>query len=517
MRALLARPIVVILAVTALGAALRFVHLSRPEGFVFDELYYAKAGCILLGETDETCRLDDTEKLFREQRWDVGSYVHPDLGKWQIALGEKVFGIDAFGWRVTSALAGTLVVLMSAILAWVLFRNVVWTAVAGTFVAIDGMNIALSRTALLDVHLQMWVVAGFLFLVLDRLWIERRSTGMATTSDGLPDGLADAGASSSDPDAMPPTQRRSAVYSPVWRPWRYAAGAAFGAAAAVKWSGAFALVAAVILAYLWETSRRHRGELSVAQAATRAVARESFGIVIALGFVPVLVYAATWLPWLHHFGHDAVGAPIASLRALVSEHDQMWEYHRDGLQEFDEDDDGAVTPTHAYYSRPWKWPILGRPVLFYSDRGEGDVAQISAIGNPALAWAAFAWWRMRDWRAGMLLVAFLAQWLPWFLVDRPQFSFYLLPMTPFLALGVAYLLWKLSEARIVVRDRETGAVATNPETGQPAVSRGRPYLPFVIAFIVAAIGLAIWFWPIVSAGRISDDRWRAIIWFRAWM
>jgi dolichyl-phosphate-mannose-protein mannosyltransferase len=499
LRAFVSRPVVVIVAVTVLAAVLRFVHLSQPDEFVFDELYYAKAGCILLGESDETCRLDDTEKLFREQRWDVGSYVHPDLGKWQIALGEKVFGVDAFGWRAASAVAGTLVVLLGSILAWLMFRRIVWTAVGGLFIAIDGMNLALSRTALLDVHVQLWVVAGFLFLVLDRRWIERRSE--AASDDAVP------------------------VYSPVWRPWRYAAGAAFGAAAAVKWSGAFALLAAAILAYLWETSRRRRGDLSVGQATVRAVARESFGIVLALAIVPTLVYTATWLPWFHHFGYDVVGEPVASMRAFGEEHRQMWEYHSSGLQEFKEDDDGNVTPTHAYYSRPWKWPILARPVLFYSDRGDGDVAQIVAIGNPAIAWAsviavpylAFAWWRMRDWRAGMLLVAFLGQWLPWFAASRPQFSFYLLPMTPFLALGVTYLLWKLSEARIVVRDRETGVVATNPETGEPAVSHGRPYLPFVIAFVVAAIALAIWFWPIVSAGRISDDRWRAIVWFRAWM
>jgi dolichyl-phosphate-mannose--protein O-mannosyl transferase len=418
--------------------------------------------------------------------------------------------VRPFGWRVTSAFAGTLVVLLGSILAWVLFRNLVWTAVGGLFIAIDGMNVALSRTALLDVHLQLWVVAGFLFLVLDRGWVGRREPH---SSAPVPDEI--------DGVAPPPPP----IYSPVWRPWRFAAGVGFGAAAAVKWSGAFALVAALVLAYLWEVSRRRRGELSLGQATIRAVARESFGIVLALVFVPVIVYSATWLPWLHHFGYDVVREPLASLQAFRAEHDDMWRYHHETLQEFGEDDEGNQTPTHRFYSRPWQWPILGRPVLFYSDRGEGDVAQVVAIGNPAIAWAsvvavpylAFAWWRLRDWAAGFLLVAFLGQWLPWFAVSRPQFSFYLLPMTPFLALAVAYLLWKLSEARIVVRDPETRAVARNPETGEPAVSQGRPYLPFVIAFVVAAVGLTIWMWPILSAGRISDARWRSIVWFRVWM
>ncbi|HEX6130858.1 MAG TPA: hypothetical protein VF044_03955, partial [Actinomycetota bacterium] len=93
---------------------------------------------------------------------------------------------------------------------------------------------------------------------------------------------------------------------------------------------------------------------------------------------------------------------------------------------------------------------------------------------------------------------------------------YLLPMTPFLVLAVVYLLWRLSEARLVVRDRETGAVAVHPETGEPAVSKARPYLPFVVAYVVVAIALALWFWPVLSAVEISDERWRTIVWFRAW-
>lgn len=524
LRALLARPIVVIVAVTALGAFVRFVHLSHPDRLVFDELYYAKAACIMLGEPARTCRLDETERLFREQRWDVGSYVHPDLGKWQIAIGEELFGVTSFGWRATSALAGTLVVLLGSILAWVLLREVGWVAVAGTFLALDGLNVALSRTALLDVHLQLWVVAGFLFLVLDRGWIARRTVrpdpgGPRAASPDPGEPAPDAG------EPAPGTAGLPRLASPLWRPWRFAAGAAFGAAAAVKWSGAFALLAAALLAAGWEISRRRRAGRSLGRALGRAVTRESLGLALAFVMLPLVVYGATWLPWLHHFGHDVVRDPVASFSALRNEHRDMWRYHGQTLQEFGEDEDGVRTPTHGYYSRPWKWPILARPVLFHSERREGSVEQILAIGNPAIAWAsvlaipylAVAWRRQRDWRAGMLLVAFLGQWLPWFAVDRPQFSFYLLPMTPFIVLAVVFLLRALAQARIVIRDRETGVVATNPETGEPAVSRGRPYLPFVVAFVAAAVGLAIWFWPILTATPISDARWRSIVWFRAWM
>ena len=64
----------------------------------------------------------------------------------------------------------------------------------------------------------------------------------------------------------------------------------------MKWSGAMALFAAVIVALVWETSRRHREDRSWAGALGRAIARESFGIVIAFLFVPVAVYMITWIP-----------------------------------------------------------------------------------------------------------------------------------------------------------------------------------------------------------------------------
>ena len=38
--------------------------------------------------------------------------VHPEVGKWLIGLGEKVFGMDPFGWRVAAAVAGSLMVLV---------------------------------------------------------------------------------------------------------------------------------------------------------------------------------------------------------------------------------------------------------------------------------------------------------------------------------------------------------------------------------------------------------------------
>jgi dolichyl-phosphate-mannose-protein mannosyltransferase len=511
MLARLNRPLVAIVLVTALAGFVRFFALSHPDEMVFDEVYYPKAGCILIGESNEVCRIDSSdERFWRRDKWDVGSWVHPPLGKWQIGMGIKAFGMDPFGWRVTSALAGTLAVTGVALIAQLLFRRPVWTFVAGGLLALEGLNVVLSRTALLDVHLEFWIVVGYLLVLLDRRWIERRTPVMPTEMPtDAPTVLADAALDHPGP-------RHPPVFSPIWRPWRFAAGVAFGAAASVKWSGAFALLGTFVLSYLWETTRRrHNGERRPLRG---ALVRESFGIVLAFVFVPLLVYVAVWLPWIHHFEWDWAKWWDTQMGAI--------RYHGSGLEWTEVDPDtGSATPTHPYYSRPWEWIAMLRPTSFYVKDVGPEIQDILAIGNPAVFWGSlvalpylpFAWRRLRDWRAGFILVGFASQYVPWFFASRPTFFFYALPLTPFLVLSVTYLLRQLSDAKLIVRDRDTGEVAVNPETGRPAISAAYVYRPFVWVYLAAATLLFAWFWPVLTARQIPDWWWRAIVWFNRWI
>ena len=95
---------------------------------------------------------------------------------------------------------------------------------------------------------------------------------------------------------------RSSRPSPLWRPWRYAAGIGFGAAVAVKSSGVLGMLAAIVISLIWETSRRHRGDITRGGAFARSLLQESFALVIAFVVIPFVVYVAIYLPWLHHFG-----------------------------------------------------------------------------------------------------------------------------------------------------------------------------------------------------------------------
>ncbi len=85
--------------ITAIGAVVRFWNLGLyTDGGapIFDEKFYAlnAAEMIRLGGIEENPA--------------YGVVVHPPLGKQLIAIGEMLFGYNGFGWRFSSAVAGTL-------------------------------------------------------------------------------------------------------------------------------------------------------------------------------------------------------------------------------------------------------------------------------------------------------------------------------------------------------------------------------------------------------------------------
>ena len=189
-----------------------------------------------------------------------------------------------------------------ALIAQLLFGRALWTFVAGLLLALEHLSVVLSRQALLDIHLQLWIVAGFLCLVLDRRWMDRRTPrGPPAGPDGdEADGEVD-------------------VPSPLWRPWRYAAGIAFGAAVSVKWSGGLGMFTAIVVSLMWETSRRRRGDTTRRGAFARALAQESFALVLAFVLIPTVVYLVAYLPWLHHFDWN--------VSAIFDQQLRIAEYH----------------------------------------------------------------------------------------------------------------------------------------------------------------------------------------------
>ena len=440
-------------AVTLLAGALRFHALSRPPEKVFDEVYYASDGCLYAGEPYRECGLEAGVER---------SWVHPPLGKQLIARGIDVFGNRPFGWRAAAALAGTLTVALVGVLGFLLFGSAVWAVVASLLAGAEHLLFVQSRVAMLDVFVAFFVVLGFALLVADR---RRDPTGRPR--EPLPP---------ANVPPAPPVPSRGRI-----RPLQLAAGAAFGAAVAVKWSGYLALLGGILLATIW-TVRRIRDE--------EGRVTELLGVAVSFVLVPFVVYLLTWIPWLAERGFD-VGE-------WFGHHGDMLSYHLN----LDTVDD-AGEPIHPYMSRAWSWLLLLRPVAYHWQGDPDCCAEILGMGNPALFWGALlvipylvlVWASRKEWQAGAILVPILVQVVPWLIVARPLFLFYMTPVTPFLAIGMVYPLRDLVRSRLDPRAAVFAAAAV----------------------VGVCLAMFAFFWPVLAASPLSYEEWRTRIWFDGWV
>ncbi|HEU5001397.1 MAG TPA: phospholipid carrier-dependent glycosyltransferase [Actinomycetota bacterium] len=369
---------------TALGAVLRFWGLGFPHRFVFDETYYAKDACLYLGRSLASCQAPHPATA--SGALGIGpeqSFVHPELGKWLIAAGEKLVGYTSFGWRLMPALFGTGLVVLVFLLGRRLFGR--WGgAVGGFLAATDFVLITQSRLAMLDVFLAFFVVLGFFFVALERERVVRQRIASDAAIDVR---------------------------------WRVAIGAALGAASAVKWSGAYALAGAGLLVAAWAfgTARR-RGASPVPELAATAA---------AVGGPAVVVYLLSYGRWFagHHW----------SFRVFLTLQHAMESYQ------------AHLSQPHPYQTSAWTWPFAIHPIAYWHLPGNPGAHQILLMPNPLVWFAALpagAWCLYRALRRhgaaeGIVMTGWLAQYLPWLAVTRPLFFFYLTPVVPFMDLALA--------------------------------------------------------------------------------
>ena len=135
---------------------LRFWNLGTPDSLVFDEVYYVDgARDYLAGGVEVTNGVAEF-------------VVHPPLGKWLIALGIALFGDTSTGWRIASAVIGTLSIVLIYLVAKRLFNSDYLALVAAGLMTIDGLHLVMSRTALLDIFLMFFLIAAFLALLYEK-------------------------------------------------------------------------------------------------------------------------------------------------------------------------------------------------------------------------------------------------------------------------------------------------------------------------------------------------------------
>ena len=523
--------------VTAFAFVMRLWHLGTPREFEFDETYYAKDAWSLLHFGYARDYVDGANQKILDGTvtgiWKdtPEMIVHPEVGKWLIALGEKTFGMDPTGWRISSAIAGAMLIFVMIRMVRRLTGSTLLGVVAGLLLSFDGLEFVLSRLALLDIFLALFTLAAVSCMLADRDWYRAK---LARSLD-----------------------RPVSTWGPIvlWRPWLLASGVLWGLACGTKWTAMYPLAAFGVMVWLWSAGARR--SFGVRFAVLKSAVGDGIPAFVHLVVVAAVVYVASWGGWLAHSdqyekhlsstqythytgqGHcdgetyvadnpdndkkwptatepDAhgLGGVVQSLRSL-------WYYHQDALTFHTH---FLTCATHTYASNPTGWLLLNRPVGVAADTGikpgtvsDGEICRASAdsdclrqvllLGTPLLWWggvvallfACVMWVVKRDWRFGVAVVGVASTWLPWLhYADRPIFSYYAIVTLPFTVLAIALAIGTLIGPARQGRRRIIGTAIAG-------------------TFVVAVIANFAWFWPIYTNGLLTHSEWLERIWFTRWI
>jgi dolichyl-phosphate-mannose--protein O-mannosyl transferase len=351
---------------------LRLFNLASIKTPIFDEVYYVDGARDYLKYGVEVTGVDSE------------FIVHPPVGKWMIALGIKIFGDNPLGWRFMTAFVGSLMILVIALIAHRLFYSPILTALAAGLMAIDGLALVHSRTALLDNFLAFFILCATYFFVIRRYW------------------------------------------------W---AGLFLGLALATKWSALYFIVIFGALA-LYRAFTHHTG---------RDLIRPSLSRIASFGALPIAVYIASWWGWFassRGWDRKYSDNPLTS---FIYYHQEMLNFHT-GLSEKHPYQANPWSwmvmgrPTSFFYETPTSCGAdacsqevlaLGTPLLWWV----GTIAVAVVIGF----WIRALLHRNIDPAQTIIVAGISAGYLPWFFFQqRTVFSFYAIVFEPFLILALVY-------------------------------------------------------------------------------
>ena len=376
-----ARAYLPITIITAFGLLLRLWNLNKPKGYIFDEIYYAKNANSLITNGVELNSANQAEFV-----------VHPPLGKWLIGIGIKLFGNNEFGWRISAAIIGTASIILIYLVALKLFDSILLASLASAFLALDGLNLVMSRVALLDIFLMFFVLLAAYFLLSNQYWLSAISIGAAT---------------------------------------------------GVKWSGAYLIPIFLLISINFVRSGL------IKQLVIRFTQFILTPILIYL--TTWLGWIFTDKGWDRNWAQSQSDSFIPDLvRNLWHYHSEILNFHT-GLNDKHSYSANPWSwlilgrPTSFYYQTPTNCGAtscaqeilaIGTPLLWWA-------ATIS------LAVTFGFWLKQRDQISSFILTGVAVTYLPWFFFqNRTMFSFYAVTISPFLILALVYMISKLMQSGV---------------------------------------------------------------------
>ena len=389
------------------------------------------------------------------QGFSVYEWTHPPLGKAFIAAGIRLFGMTPFGWRFAGNVFGILMIPLFYALAKKLFKVTHIAFLTTVLFTFDFMHFVQTRISTVDVYGTFFIMLMYLFMY--------RYYQMSFYDLPL-----------------------CKTFPPL-----LLTGIAFGLGAASKWTAIYACAgiavlffAVMLVRYNEYYARRSCGGERLDFAGNFAAT----GIFCVLVFIiiPACIYALSYLPYLGTENTHGI-------RTVIDNQRDMFVYHSKTV----------LGSEHPYASRWYTWPVMVRPIFYYSGTVSDTVREgISAFGNPAVWWVGigavilnvFFTVIYRDRKSAFLLVGYLSCLLPWIPIERTTYIYHYFPCVPFMVLMIGHCFEKLY------------------------YRHSRAEKKIFICYAAAAVLLFIMFYPVLS-GHGAEVNYvdKVLRWFDSWV
>lgn len=304
---------------------------SFMHGTYFDEIYHARTAYEFI------------------HGMSVYEWTHPPLGKVFISAGIKIFGMTPFGWRFAGTVFGVLMVAVIYLFAHRVLKHK-WLALAACLLfTFDFMHFAQTRIATIDTYVTFFIMLMYYYMY---KYSDNNFYDVPLKKTFIPLGIS---------------------------------GIFFGFAVASKWTGLYAGAGLAIIFFktlydrYCEYKKAKRNVSSKTSGIRNRMIKEKFAenslktllfCCVMFIAVPALIYALSYIPYMKIVGGNIINTIFKNAGDMLTYHGKT-----------------VVSSTHPYSSYWYEWPVMYRPIWYFSNTLDNGLKQgISAFGNPAVWW-----------------------------------------------------------------------------------------------------------------------------------
>ena len=397
--------------------------------------------------------------------------THPHFGKILISLGVLLFGMTPFGWRFVPVMFGIAIIPLMYFFARKLFKEPFIAAATTALLVFDCMHYNLSRIATIDIFAAFFILMMYYYMFryfqkdsAYRCGLLAGNNITSVISSSSSDKSASAGSFCALSDKFPPTE----VYTPL-----ALSGISMAFAIATKWTGVYAGAGLAVL-FIWYT---------LTHFPKKQTLRLFLFCCLFFVAIPLVIYTLCFIPVVGYTQYDNL--IDKTIQGTLS----MFDYHYN------------LEAEHYYSSPFYEWPVIWMPLLDANDIVSADkVSSVSCMGNPLIWWAGipcvlyvlFSWIFKKDKKAGFLVIAYLAQYVPWMPIKRITFIYHYFPAILFVILMMGYTMADIRKRFL---------------WGKKAIT----------IYLVTAVICFFLFFPVVSGLPVPQEYGLRLRWLKEWI